>query len=423
MSETTIATPVVAQKPYAITEAGSSETVKSLLPKLKWAAKLISSKMVVPVTENFLFSKGFIYATDLQTTAIWTTGIKGQFLVPAKKFIKILSALDKEDVISFKAEGKDGDMVCVEINGKTTIRFAAELHTDFPVTPKCPITVGEIIHKDAIDDLVIATKYTSQNELRPAMQGVFVDGKYIVSTNGHLMYRRPVNNILIHEEDYTMLLPKKSIEMIAEFEHATIKRNDTKANIMFKESERAVILRNIDDKFPQYEKVWPLESFVNLTLDRKELMSSLNLAMQVCHPVTHKIQLTTHHNGTSAKISGEDLDFNTEFMKDLGATNTGWGKKRKQRVEECFDAVTQTTQEKRVWGVDEEGKCNFEPVYDYLEPSEGDELKIGFNAKFLLEIVKGIDKPTISFSMTEANKAAIIDDNILLMPVMLTEHV
>ena len=60
---------------------------------------------------------------------------------------------------------------------------------------------------------------------------------------------------------------------------------------------------------------------------------------------------------------------------------------------------------------------------------EGDDMEIGFNSKFLMEMISNIDGETVTFQLSEPNRAGIIrpsemdteveDVTMLVMPIML----
>ena len=61
----------------------------------------------------------------------------------------------------------------------------------------------------------------------------------------------------------------------------------------------------------------------------------------------------------------------------------------------------------------------------------GEDMEIGFNAKFLIEMLNNVDSHTLSFELSAANRAGIVipadkDDNeeilMLVMPVMLNSY-
>ena len=61
----------------------------------------------------------------------------------------------------------------------------------------------------------------------------------------------------------------------------------------------------------------------------------------------------------------------------------------------------------------------------------GEDMEIGFNAKFLIEMLNNADSHTLSFELSAANRAGIViptdkDDNeeilMLVMPVMLNSY-
>ena len=63
---------------------------------------------------------------------------------------------------------------------------------------------------------------------------------------------------------------------------------------------------------------------------------------------------------------------------------------------------------------------------------DGDDIEIGFNAKFLIELLMNVDSDKVILKLSEPNKAGLIipesmDENeeitMLVMPVMLNDNV
>jgi len=140
-----------------------------------------------------------------------------------------------------------------------------------------------------------------------------------------------------------------------------------------------LMCRLIEGKFPNYEAVIPKENPFKLTVDRLDLQSSIKRVSIFANKTTHQVRLKV--GGSELNISAEDLDFANEAQERL--------------------------------------TCSY----------AGDDMEIGFNSRFLNEMLTNLDSENVNIEMSAPNRAGIItqveSDNagedilMLVMPVML----
>jgi DNA polymerase-3 subunit beta len=137
----------------------------------------------------------------------------------------------------------------------------------------------------------------------------------------------------------------------------------------------------IDGKYPNYEAVIPKENPNVLTIDRLEFYNSIRRVAIFASKSTHQIRLKIA--GSELNISSEDLDFSNEAFERLSCQYTG------------------------------------------------EDLEIGFNSRYLLEMINNLTSEQINLEMSAPNRAGIIipQDGVseneevlmLVMPVMLNQ--
>ena len=154
------------------------------------------------------------------------------------------------------------------------------------------------------------------------------------------------------------------------------------SNAFFSFDDIKMVCRLIDERFPDYENAIPTENPNVLTMDRVTLLNSLKRLVIYANKTTNQIRLKMSSEGT-LQIFAEDLDFSNEANEAL--------------------------------------------VCDY----QGDDLEIGFNAKFVIEMLGNLTAKEIKIEMSTPNKAGILKptekiDNgdilMLVMPVMLNTY-
>ncbi|WP_421762821.1 DNA polymerase III subunit beta [Ekhidna sp.] len=365
-----------------------------LLKQLSAINGVITTNPVVPILENFLFeiSDGnlTVTASDLQTSMITELQVEakedGSIAIPAKILLETLRNLPEQPV-TFSI---DSNTYSIEINSDNgRYKLAGENATDFPKIPTVSdgyaVNMSSEVLGRAINNTIFAT---SNDELRPAMTGVFVKldetNTTFVATDSHRLIRyRRVD--VAADMSHSMIIPRKALTLLK----ATLPSELTNVNVEFNASNAffnfnqvKMICRLIDERFPDYENVIPLDNNNNVVVKKGDLLSSLKRIAIYANKTTHQVRLKI--TGSELMISAEDLDFSNEASERLSCEH------------------------------------------------DGEDLEIGFNAKFLVEMLGNIDSDEITLKLSAPNKAGIITPNdkddeedilMLVMPVMLNNQV
>lgn len=361
-----------------------------LLKQLQAINGASSSSTVLPILENFLFeikdNTLTISATDLQTSMVTSLQIEakeeGKVAMPSKILIETLKTLPDQPVAFFV----DNNTLAIEISaGDGKYKLSGENPEDFPKIPV--IDNAHTVHMpapilaEAISKTIFAV---SNDELRPAMSGVLVQlgdkSVTFVSTDAHKLVRYRRSDIGV-EKPASLILPKKALSLLksslpSEDINVSIEYNST--NAFFSFGNINLICRLIDERYPDYEAVIPQVNPNKLTVDRLLFLNTLRRVVIFANKTTHQVRLKI--SGSELNISAEDLDFSNEAHERLG--------------------------------------CQF----------EGEDMEIGFNAKFLVEMLNNLASEEVVIEMSTANRAgllipAVAEENedilMLVMPVML----
>lgn len=366
----------------------------SLLKHLSSINGVVTTNPVVPILENFLFeikdSKLTVTASDLQTSMITEIDVEakedGNIAVPAKILIETLKNLPEQPV-TFSIDKETYSIEISSDNGR--YKLAGENATDFPkipvVTNATTVDMSTEVLSNAINNTIFAT---SNDELRPAMTGVYVNlsdtNVTFVATDGHRLIRyRRVD--IASPEAASIIIPRKALNLLKATlpsENVPIAVDFNNSNAYFRFSNIKMICRLIDERFPDYENVIPLDNNNDMTIDRMEFLSSLRRIAIYANKTTHQVRLKL--TGSELQISAEDLDFSNEANERLSCEH------------------------------------------------EGEDIEIGFNAKFLVEMLNNIHAKEITLKFSAPNRAGLIlpsdmkeneDILMLVMPVMLSNYV
>ncbi|MTB49758.1 DNA polymerase III subunit beta [Lewinella sp. W8] len=368
-----------------------SVSSSDLQKKLTLAGGAISSNPVLPILEDFLFTVSgnqlTIAATDLETSVITTIEVNadgdGSVAVPAKILIDTLKALPQQPVTFVINEDNFG----IEITsayGK--YKLAGENGDDYPDIPvpneADEISVSALNLLEGINKTLFAT---STDELRPAMTGVYFQVDFskliMVATDAHKLVKYTLSDIS-GEVTSNFIVPKKALNLLKSALPSTdeqVSVSFDKANAFFTFGDTNMACRLIDARYPDYNAVIPVDNPNVLLINRADFQNSLKRIVIYANKTTNQVILTIADG--SLTVSAQDLDFSNEATEQLA--------------------------------------CSY----------NGDPLTIGFNAKFLVEMLGVLEGEEVKLEMSTATRAGILlpteqaggqEIMMLVMPVMLS---
>jgi DNA polymerase-3 subunit beta len=369
-------------------------TVESqlLAKNLNVLRKVIPSQTTTPILNCFLFrvvnAELTIVASDLETTLeIKTSAIcseeTGSFAVAAELIMDIVKSLT-DDRINLIFSGKELEIDSLAGNYKMAVDSAEE----FPKAPKMSQENSVVLDSHVLNKALQKTVFaTGSDELRAFVNGVCIDFKadslVFVATDANKLSKYTRNDIQT-QDPKQLIMPKKPISvlttaLIGKDEEVNISFNDT--NICFEIENTIMMCRLIDAKYPAYENVIPKENPNSLEINRVELLKSIKRISIFASKATSQIILDK--KGNSLTILSEDRDYNNKGVETMNIKG------------------------------------------------DGNDLKIGFNSKFLIDILNNLESEKILLEMSQPNRAGIItpvvelnsEESILMlvMPVMITQ--
>ncbi len=363
---------------------------QTLLKKTQVLLSIVNNSNTLPILDNFLFqinkSTLKITSSDLETTMSTVMEIEsessGEIAIPARLLVDALKNF-VEQPLTFSTQGNN----ILEINandGKYRISFVTA--EDFPkpieIRDSSTTSLNGVILAKAINSTIFAT---GNDDLRPLMSGVFFqfngNNLTMVGTDAHKLVRYKRHDIK-SDSNSEFIMPKKALQVLktilSDFQsEVSIEFNDT--NAKFTSENYTLSCRLIEGKYPNYEAVIPKENPNKLIIERMSLLNSVKRVGIFSNKSTNQIKFKIA--GAELNISAEDYDYNNNA---------------KERV-----------------------NCNY----------NGDDIEIGFNSRFLIDMLNNLDCKDVCLSMSFPNKAGIITPNdkiddkeeitMLIMPVML----
>lgn len=366
----------------------------TLLKELNNIHGVITTNPVVPILENFLFEiedgKLIITASDLQTAMITELEVEakenGSIAVPAKILLETLKNLPEQPV-TFSIDEKTYSIEISSDNGR--YKLAGEMAADFPKLPEVSSGISVDVSSDVLASAISNTIFaTSNDELRPAMTGVFLSlsstNATFVATDGHRLVRyRRVD--VASEEENAIIIPRKALNLLKSTlpsVNSNVVIEFNRANAYFHFNNIKMICRLIDERFPDYENVIPADNDNFMSIKRVEFLNSLKRISIYANRTTNQVRLKI--TGSELQISAEDLDFSNEANERLSCDH------------------------------------------------DGEDIEIGFNARLLIELLNNLDSDEVTLQLSEPSRAGLIvpkdmteneDILMLVMPVMLSNQI
>jgi DNA polymerase-3 subunit beta len=350
----------------------------------------VPSKATLPILETILFEsedgKLKLTATDLEISIIEYIDADieedGAVAIPARRLLETLRQLPNIPVFFDVDDRKN-------INFRTdkgTYKLVGDDADEFPEVPNLDEGTSIKTTTELMNNAIHKTLFAvSSDDLRPAMMGVYfqigTDESKFVATDGHRLVKY-TNKEITADNDVNFIIPDKALSLIQK----TIDGDEcsltvTEDHARFKSGGTIVITRLINEQYPNYDSVIPRDNDKFLTISKEQMLSTVRRVAIFSSTTTRQIRLQLGSNKLT--IRAEDLDMSSEAKETI--------------------------------------------VCEY----SNEEMEIGFNAKYLGDVLSNIDDDEVTFEFSSPNRAGIVkpseeneneDILMLVMPVMLNSY-
>ena len=353
-------------------------------------AASIPSKTTLPVLANILVEttdKGIrLSGTDLDiavcTEVAADVESPGAITIPAKKLTEIARELAPSPVKIAAAGEQRITLDC----GRSHFKILGLPKDEFPSFPVVRFNESWRIRSGDLQKLISHTSFAvSTEESRPILNGVLwelkPDSMRMVATNGHRLAKMEVPIKSSGAPASDLIIPPKALDQIRRLfpadEELEIARGDN--HLGFRSPFTSVFTRLIEGPYPNYDQVIPKDNDRVAIADKTALTSALKRMSVIASDQTHRIRLSFNAGMLRFSVQTPDL-----------------------------------------------GEATDELPVRY----NGDQLDIGFNASYLLEILKYIPTEEVKLTFKAPERAATIepeawDDSAtylcLVMPLRLVD--
>lgn len=273
-------------------------------------------------------NKLHVYSTNLNTffhTIIGSNSSEeGRFLLDPRKVTEFISLLGEGDVTLFIEKDK-----IVISQKKTKGSFPFLSSSDFP-TPPAITGKGQIIEVNKFEKLISLVLFSASRDLsRPVLSGInFVEKEGdmdIVATDGFRLSLFHMKNDLSIK---SMLIPADFLlELIRNIkDKKTVEMNylEGEKMVYFKAEDEEYYTRLIEGDFPPYERVIPTDKKTTVIIDKAELIRNVKLisvfardfsSIIICSFKKGELVLSPKSEGGVENTTTQEIEFEGEEMR------------------------------------------------------------------------------------------------------------
>lgn len=299
-----------------------------LLQALQLISNAVPSRTTLPVLSNILVeaADGSLQLTatdlDLSITTKATADVKtdGALTVPAKKLLELARKLPKEEL---KLEAKDLTLNVVSKTGR--FKFLCIRPEEFPARPNVAPDVHITIEAKAFERLVRRSIYAvSTDETRPALNGALFqmsEGEIrLVATDGHRLAKATLKHPAATKGALKgdVILPLKAMNHLTRLlpdcgDTVTVELSKTHARFVL--GKTTLTTKLIEGPFPNYEQVIPKNNNKHLSVKRDDLAAALDRVSVFSDSLTKQVKFAISTNRLRLVVQTPDQGEATEDLE------------------------------------------------------------------------------------------------------------
>ena len=346
----------------------------------------IPGKTTLPVLSNVLVESEddsvWISGTDLDVSIRVRVPAEvaegGSITAPGRKLLEITRELPDQPV-ELRARGHQLEIGC----GNSRFKLNGLPSEEFPNLPATDFDEGWSVSEDALRQLIRGTAFAVSNEeSRPILNGVYWelgDRMTMVATNGHRLAKMQVEPARARGTTGAFIVPPAALAQVERLfdGDGEIEVGRGGNHLGFRSANQEVYTRLIEGSYPNYEQVIPKDNENVARVDREAMESAVRRMAVLASDQTHRIRLSFESDRVHLDVMTPDL-----------------------------------------------GEAHDELELDY----DGEVLRIGFNAHYLIEVLRNMPAGDVELAFKTAERAATIvpaeselDYLCLVMPLRLVD--
>ena len=310
---------------------------KTLLSRLSAVSKIISSKNVLSILDNFLFTLDgeTLVVTGSDQENIITSKLKvenaqgkGCFAVNVKYLLEALKGMS-DQMLTFEINDENLEININYLNGN--YNFIGVNGDEFPrkeVNENAENTIVIEMPSKEIAKGITKTLFAVavNEEMRPIMMGINWDIKpdhvVFVASDTHKLARY-INNRIATGKERSFVMPSKPASILLNFlpkDDSMIKMIIDETSVMFVAEEFTLSCRFVKGNYPNYNSVIPTNNPFDLTVDRQCLLNAVK-RVSVFANVGGLVKFELSRD--NIQLKSQDIDFSTSAQESVSCDYKG----------------------------------------------------------------------------------------------------
>lgn len=333
---------------------------QELLDRLSNIQNIVEKRNTMPVLSHFLLEASKdgsrITATDIETALREPVNVEveaeGVLCIPARKLFEIVKELDGDVTIA----SEDSQWIRVSA-GKSSFRLACLSSDEFPAWPVMDESVEIKLEPDALEDLIERTLFSAgESDTRYTLNGLLFhmqdDSLIVVGTDGHRLALVDTKLKSPIEKEMKVIVPRKTASEFKKFlgMEGEVTMTLGTNHVLFTIGDVEFLARLIEGTYPNYSQVIPVGNDKLVGLNRQTFIRALK-----------RVSVMSKERSNAVKV-----DIENSVLK-LSSNNPDLG------------------------------EANDEISINY----EGETLSVGFNARYLLDVLQAMSTEDINFELKD----------------------
>ncbi len=345
---------------------------EDILTPLQQVIGAVERRQTLPILGNVLLkSTGgdlSLTATDLEIEMVARVAADNsdefQTTIPARKLLDICKALPESAVISFNIEDSRVSLT----SARSRFSLASLPAQDFPgleeIEGQQTIAIPQNTFKALFDKTSFAM---AQQDVRYYLNGILMeisaDRIKLVATDGHRLALSETDLDTGVTEEKQIIIPRKAVLELSRLlgsDDSPVKCVLSQNHLRVETDALVFTTKLIDGKFPDYQRVIPVDGNKTMEVDRETLKSSMSRIAILSNEKYRGIRLTLTSGNLSIQANNPDQEEAEEELQ-----------------------------------------------VDYNES----DVEIGFNVTYLIDVLNVLDSKKVQVKLKDSNSSAIISDS------------
>lgn len=304
---------------------------------LATAAKVISPKNTLPILDCVKLSmdgegRWTITASDIENHLSMYIDIDVQdnpagidsFCMPVKTLSDILSAMP-EQPLTFSINPNNREVEVRYLQGKFSFMSYDAIEYPGQTDMRDDTLRATLPWSCLMDGCTRALPYVADDELRPVMNGIYVDmqpnGLTLAASDGHKLIRRRHSDLQFSERG-GFILPRKTVNILKVLPKSeALNLTIDERRVLIEGDGYSLQSLQIEGRYPNYNGVIPEGNHIHLTVDRRLMKDALRRILSMSNKASSQVVLELVSGGEAVKLSAHDYDFSTSGEESMQATH------------------------------------------------------------------------------------------------------